>query len=173
MSILDNPNFPMMDGSKIFYTSYKNALNSGASFTELIGMDEFSGGEIVNEYDEYRTFNNTVVYKRLKCKNFKNISIKTGKIVDDDPGAFYNSASRIIYDLCNKRTRIDLVKCVPIFNSDNFECTIYSGFLISANCDDVMSNTHASGNYEFVVDNVKEAVGTISSSGSLSLIART
>ena len=70
-------------------------------------------------------------------------------------------------------SKIDFVKCVPVFNSDSFECTIYSGFLVSANADDVMSNTHASGNYEFVVDNVKEAVGTVSSSGTLSLVERT
>ena len=87
-------------------------------------------------------------------------------------------ASKMSYGMFREKivphmSKIDFVKCVPVFNSDSFECTIYSGFLVSANADDVMSNTHASGNYEFVVDNVKEAVGTVSSSGTLSLVERT
>ena len=161
-----------MVGSRTYYTNFKKSLTSGASFKELVGLETLSGGDIKNDYDTYRPFNSDKVYKCQTTQDYGDLVIRTAKMLGINPTVFEDSAAREIFDLCKKRTKIDLIKCVPIGSSGRYECTIYSGFFGQSNLDNVSQSETSKGSYTFVVTDVNEAVGTINSSGVLSLTAR-
>ena len=171
MADMDKP--ISMAGTRTFVCDFKKALttNPAPTFTELELLDVMEKGDIENQVDTYRPFNNTKVYKYMSSQDYATVILKGAKVpASSSRSAFETSAARNMTDWTKSRTYKDLIKCVPV-GTGTYECTIYSGFFKKANLDDVEQKKISYGIWEFEVTEYKEASGSISGS-TLTLTAR-
>lgn len=148
-----------MVGTKVFWCEADTAGTEGASYTELPGIEETSGGGIVNNEQTYTPHDTGVVSKVPTTQTYDAVRIS----VADTPvthGAFGESVATILNDLARDRTIFDLVKMVPA-NNDEYKVIVWTGYLSNATTDDARAENLQRGEFTMNVSARQEFTGVI------------
>ncbi|MBR1454525.1 MAG: hypothetical protein IJ593_07790 [Lachnospiraceae bacterium] len=161
-------NIQSMVGTKIHIADFGTAGTQNANYIELPGIEETTGGGIVNNTIDYTPHDTGVTSRAPGTQSYNNVVINVAKDVKNT--AFGDPVVTVLNDLTKNRTKKDLVKAVPTGGSQ-YEVTVWSGVFIESTVDEANANNLQRGSFTFAPSARKEFIGTYTD-GNLTLTAR-
>ena len=151
-------NLASMVGTRVFKCAAGTAGSEGATYTELPGIEETSGGGIRNNSKDYIPHDTGIKHKVATNQEYNDVRISVADDLTD--GAYGDSVVTILNDAAKKREKFDLIKMVPAGDNE-YKVTAWTGYVVEATTDDARADNLQRGEFSMVVSARNEFTGTI------------